>query len=164
MRLLLLLAVILSMAGTPAAGQVRPRPVASAEPAQLSQAQSTDPWRNGGSAALGAIVGGGLGLVAGVAASSVFGQSCEELECLGVAILGGAVGSALGIGIGAHVGNGRRGNALATVGASLGVLLVAAAVGSAGDMPGELLLAVPLGQIVAAVVTEVEVGKARRTR
>jgi hypothetical protein len=154
--------LFLMVATSPVAAQIRPAFVAPAALEDVAQAQSRDAWKNGGSAAVGAILGGGLGLIAGAYVTGLLlSGSCEELQCLGVAFMGGAIGSALGIGLGAHLGNGRRGNALADIGASLGVLLVGIAVGQAADLPGELLLVIPMSQIVAAVVTEVEVGKAR---
>jgi hypothetical protein len=82
----------------------------------------------------GALLGGGLGLAAGVAAGAVLGGAADQGEADTIlsgegigAILGGALGYAVGAGVGAHfAASGKpRPNALATIGIS--VLSAAAA-------------------------------------
>jgi hypothetical protein len=128
----------------------------------------TTPYReDAGLAGLGAILGGALGFIAGgvIGGYLAEGSTCESDRCgLEEVFTGALVGEVVGIGLGAHVGNGRRGSALAPVAASLGVLLVAGVVENQGGLPDGTLIFVPMMQIAAAVITETAVGRARVRR
>jgi hypothetical protein len=117
-------------------------------------------------AVIGGVVGGATGILVGMAVWDAsrppWSGECHWLAC---GYLGGMplawFGEAVGLGIGAHLGNGRRGNVIAPLAASLVVL---AAVGIAGDN-GRLAerdqWVIPVLQIIAAVVAETAVGSVR---
>jgi hypothetical protein len=63
-------------------------------------------------------------------------------------------GEAIGIGLGAHVGNRRRGRALAPLVASVGVMAAARLLSSEFGATREWVLVVPMLQITGAVIAE----------
>jgi hypothetical protein len=158
-------------AARPAAAQLLPDhvpsaasvPAGPADPVQDAARYREDP----GGAALGAIVLGAIGFVglgyAGVALADC-DQSYDDMCGLGSFIGAGLMGEALGIGLGAHIGNRRRGNVVAPLGASVGLLLVALAAGDEVNLPEGAVLLVPLAQIVAAVWAETATARSRAGR
>jgi hypothetical protein len=153
---------------SPARAQFLPEQVAPVVRSQDSPPTDRDFWKDGGGAGIGAVVGGAVGLFAvGYAAFYLGGGDRivgDDPAGLWYGLMGAMVGEAVGIGLGAHLGNGRRGSALASVGASLGVLLLAGVVAEYTDLPGPFVLFVPMAQIAAAVIAEVEVSETRAGR
>lgn len=162
MRIGALLALMFSPA-CPLPAQYLPPHLAAAPVTTTIVSDTVTYGENGGGAVLGAAVGGLAGLILLGHAGYYLGgggEVCGDDPCgFAGAIFGMLLGEAVGVGLGAHLGNGRRGNALAPVGASLGVLLVA---GFFGDqVPEGSVLFVPILQIAAAVVAETSIGRAR---
>jgi hypothetical protein len=103
--------------------------------------------------ALGGIVGGAAGVVGGAIAGARAGQNrCEECAIFG-GIAGAVAGGSVGLPLGVHVANGRRGSYLPALGASL-------AIGGAGlgmamlANDAAVMIPVPVLQMVAAILIE----------
>jgi hypothetical protein len=92
--------------------------------------------------ALGGVVGGVAGIAAALAIVPLSGA--EGWDQLGVFGLGFLVFEPLGIGIGAHLGNGARGNLGAAIGSSYGMLLL----GGLASMAITSVTEVPIGIII----------------
>ena len=153
-RVTALPALLAALAAVPTArGQVLSAPVLSAAvvrapgPTAESLVDRDDP----GGAVLGAVVLGAIGFGA-VALSDVYE--------------GALLAEALGIGLGAHIGNRGRGRAMAPLIASLGVLLAARAASQRIDLPQDGVFIVPMVQVAAAVFAEITTarGRGRGTR
>lgn len=103
---------------------------------------------------LGGVVGGVAGIAAALAIVPLSGA--EGWDQLGVFGLGFLVFEPLGIGIGAHLGNGARGNLGATIGSSYGMLLLGGlasmAIVSATEVPIGIII--PILQVGGAVYIE----------
>lgn len=152
----------------PAAGQRRPELVASAWPAPVVHADSGRGPGNVAGAALGATLGMVAGGVVGLAAAWDLcppdsGGLCDPSGYLG-GVLAGWMGAAVGIGVGAHLGNGRRGNVIAPLAASLAVLVAGGIVGDNGRLSERSQFVIPVAQIVAAVAAEITTGRAQSRR
>jgi peptidoglycan/LPS O-acetylase OafA/YrhL len=105
--------------------------------------------------ALGGVVGGGAGLVVGALAGAWLERPAYE-DCLGICIgwgtvIGGLAGEALGLALGVHLANGRRGSLPLGMLTSAGILTVGAIGGN--NIP-PMLLIVPVTQIIATVTVE----------
>jgi hypothetical protein len=105
--------------------------------------------------ALGGVAGGFVGLVGGMVVGRLVDgagdEDCIEF-CFGPrTVLGGLGGEALGMALGAHLANGRRGRLAASLLASAGLLTAGLFVAS--EKPS-LALVVPLGQLAGTVATE----------
>jgi hypothetical protein len=101
------------------------------------------------------VFGGVLGGLAGIGVGGFVGHRfdtapCED--CIEGLLYGALVGEAVGAALGVHLANGRRGSALAEVGASLGITGIW--YGLANASHPEFILAVPVAQIAAAVGLE----------
>jgi len=167
-----LLALLTFLAASPPAGaQFLPPSIPSRE---LRTAPAPDIDRDQNTA--GAVLGAAIGAAAGGAvalmvawdlweATNSRSTPCERKVCgfLGGALLGW-VGEAVGLGVGAHLGNGRRGNVIAPLAASMVVLLAAGIAGDNGRLPERSQWVVPVAQIVAAVAAEITVGRDRAGR
>jgi hypothetical protein len=92
-----------------------------------------------GGAVLGALVLGGLGLMAGWYTGDAEVALWAE---------------AIGVGLGAHVGNGGRGNALATLLTSIGVLFAGRLLADHLDLGDAAALYIPMVQIALTVAVE----------
>lgn len=103
---------------------------------------------------LGGVVGGVAGIAAALALVPLSGA--EGWDQLGVFGLGFLVFEPLGIGIGAHLGNGARGNLGAAIGSSYGMLLLGGlasmAIASATEVPIGIII--PILQVGGAVYVE----------
>lgn len=141
-----------------------PAPFVSVSQRTRAPAPSLDTIRPPGNP-LGTVVGGVLGGAAGFFAGAMVGGSvenrffpchCDDPGLMGV-LWGAAIGESVGLAVGAHVGNGRRGNLGEDLVASLGMgavgIAVAFGVGEAG------LLFVPVVQVVAVATTELTAGR-----
>lgn len=105
--------------------------------------------------AVGGVLGGGAGLMAGMIAGAFLDgpppEDCIDF-CFGPGIIiGGLAGEALGVALGVHLVNGRRGSLPLGMLTSAGILTVGAIGGN--DVP-EMLVIVPVSQILAAVAVE----------
>jgi hypothetical protein len=107
------------------------------------------------------VLGGAAGffagaMVGGSVENRFFPCHCDDPGLMGV-LWGAAIGESVGLAVGAHVGNGRRGNLGEDLVASLGMgavgIAVAFGVGEAG------LLFVPVVQVVAVATTELTAGR-----
>jgi hypothetical protein len=101
------------------------------------------------------VFGGVIGAAAGfVAGALIFREtSCNELDCLAPAFYGGLSGLSVGMPLGVHLANGRRGGYGPALAASLAI--GAAGLGAAilADEP-RFLVAIPLLQIVSSIGIE----------
>jgi hypothetical protein len=113
-----------------------------------------------------------LGFVAGgYAALEATKDDCAEFECIDPALYGAAIAGTIGVGIGAHLGNGRRGNVALDIltaagiwGAGIGPLLI---VGDPNNTYGTIMfVTVPIAQVLVTTAVERAVGrsKARKRR
>ena len=110
---------------------------------------------------------GATGFVAGgfaAASASAANDDCEDLSCLEAAFYGAAALGTIGVSIGAHLGNGRRGSLPLDLAVAAGVWL--AGIGPvivSGDGDGPYALAafvlVPVAQVL--LTTEVERSRGR---
>jgi hypothetical protein len=105
--------------------------------------------------ALGGIVGGGVGMFAGMLGGALLDGEPDE-DCIDFCfgpglILGTLAGEALGVAAGVHLANGRRGSLPVGALTSAGILAVGLVAGN--DVP-EMLVVVPVSQIVAAITVE----------
>jgi hypothetical protein len=134
----------------PAYGQRLPDHLQSAGLAVPEAVDAAAYRGDAGGAVLGALVFGGIGLVAG--------WRTGDLDAL-------LLSESVGIALGAHIGNGGRGNPLAPLLASVGVMLAArvAARHEEVDSP-TLILMVPMLQIALAVAAETTTGRRRARR
>ena len=128
-----------------------------------------------GSVAGPILAGVGLGAVGFVAGAFIgFGSAgchsgtSDELCGLGEAIIGGAAGGTLGLALGVHLGNGKRGNfaldlLIATATAAGGVALVAKSgvIRQESEMGTIAVAAIPLVELASTVVVERTVGRSR---
>jgi hypothetical protein len=110
--------------------------------------------------ALAGVVGGGVGLVGGMAAGAlaqkaVDGNCTRDCSMLGI-VLGGLAGEALGMSAGVHLANGRRGSLPLGMLTSAGILTVGLVAGN--NIPIMLLL-VPVGQLIGTVTVERRTGR-----
>jgi hypothetical protein len=101
---------------------------------------------------LGTVVGGVLGGAAGFFAGARFGAGVENSH-----FWGAAIGESVGLAVGAHVGNGRRGNLGEDLVASLGVGAVGVAIVLSLGETG--LLLAPVVQVAAVATTELTAGR-----
>ena len=114
---------------------------------------------------VGGLAGGVMGLAAGALVALPFIRSCEGDEACLLPIFPAMVaGESVGIPMGVHVAEGRRGNVYLSTAASLGVAALGWAgtrhVGDSGDPPVAIAVLVPIAQI--AVSTAIERHTARR--
>lgn len=105
--------------------------------------------------ALGGVVGGGVGMFAGMFAGALLDGPADE-DCIDFCfgpglILGTLAGEALGIAAGVHLANGRRGSLPKSALTSAGILAVGLV---AGNNVPEMLVVVPVSQIVASITVE----------
>lgn len=106
-------------------------------------------------AAAGALVGGVVGSYAGV----LTGNSSDCYEFCSEVVFGFLAGEMLGVGLGAHLFNGGRGNGLLTIGTSVGVGLAGILATGAADS-GPVLLVSAVAQV--ALVTAIQVRSSPR--
>ncbi|MEW5931380.1 MAG: hypothetical protein AB1941_28265, partial [Gemmatimonadota bacterium] len=100
-------------------------------------------------------LGGAAGFLAGLAAN----RSCEGDEaCLLPALAGAVVGETLGLPLGVHVAEGRRGSyalgALASVGVAAAGLGLMSLVGDSGPPAQGIAVMVPVAQLLASIAVE----------
>ena len=120
------------------------------------------------------VVGGALLGLGGWVAGGIIGVAaqgdCYELDCLGGFILGAAAGGTVGVALGTHLGNRRRGSfpldvlsGAAVWGASLGAFYL---VGHDLDEPASVAVWIiePILQFVTTVAVERATGRARSRR
>jgi hypothetical protein len=150
-----LLVAVLVPAG-PAAAQFRPDHVPAADTAYRPRIL----W-----SIVGSTLGGTVGFFAGALTGAVVGGDCQGDFCIiGHMFLGALVGETLGFGLGAHWGNGGRGNVLLPLVAGAAVSAIGLAlILPDGDLGG-LTIGLPLIEIPLAVVTELWSGRARAGR
>lgn len=152
-----LLALAGPLAGTLHAQRLSESPFLSLDqpPTVTDRSSRAFPSREGPPALL---VGGGvLGGVAGLFAGAVVGgwlteHDCEDCGLAGV-VYGGIAGWSVGIPMGVHMVNGRRGSYGRSLLASLGIGTVGLAAAFATNS-GAVLLTVPVAQIVTSVLIE----------
>lgn len=117
-----------------------------------------DPVSETTPAVLGALVGGAAGVLVGwYGGFHLTGGSriCGDDPCGFVGGLYGVLlGEFVGIGLGAHLGHGRRGQAGAAIGASFAALLLSGMLTSVIDAGDAWIVLVPAAQITAAVAAE----------
>jgi hypothetical protein len=102
----------------------------------------------------GGIAGFFIGGYAGVKIAEADGNCDSDDWCgIGAAFTGAAIGSAAAIPLGVHLANGSRGNygRSAAASAGIGVLGILAALAAES---GEVLVAIPVAQIVSSVLIE----------
>ena len=105
--------------------------------------------------ALGGVLGGGAGLVVGALAGAWL-EGPADPDCIDFCIgwepiVGALAGEALGLALGVHLTNGRRGSLPLGMLTSAGILTVGAIGGN--NIP-PMLLIVPVSQIIATVTVE----------
>ena len=104
--------------------------------------------------ALGGAVGGGVGMFGGMAAGELRDggpRNCEDM-CFGPGIiLGTLAGEAIGVAVGTHLANGRRGRLIPGLLTSGGILAAGIA---AGLVAPPVLLAIPPAQIIGSIGAE----------
>lgn len=110
---------------------------------------------SGGTLAMGGLVGGGVGMFVGMFAGAALDgpppEDCIDF-CFGPGLVYGTLlGEALGVAAGVHLANGRHGSLSRGALTSAGILALGLLVGS--EQP-ELLLVVPVGQIIGAATVE----------
>lgn len=120
-------------------------------------------------AVAGAALAGGVGLLVGgflaagaVGAAGGCSGGSYDYSCIAAALVGAAVGEMIGVGLGAHRGNGRRGQQGAVLATS--VLIGAAGIGLLAAAQSEqaapfVISLTAVAQIVGAVVVEVTTGR-----
>jgi hypothetical protein len=112
--------------------------------------------------ALGGVVGGGLGLLAGMSlGAAIDGASDEECidMCFGPGLILGALGGeALGMALGVNLANGRKGSLPANLLASAAILTG----GIFATHESGLLIVVPVGQLGGTIAVERAVERRRR--
>jgi hypothetical protein len=108
---------------------------------------------------LGALAGGTVGAAAGFAVGLVAAAGCHgDTSCLGPAALGVVIGAGVGVPVGVHVAEGRKGNLLLGTAASLA--LTAAGfqavryTGHSGRPGNAVATMVPIAQIVVCTLIE----------
>jgi hypothetical protein len=116
---------------------------------------------------IGGVLGGAVGMFAGALAGYALetAAGCRQYDdmCgIGGFFIGGAVGEAVGLGAGVHLFGGRRGTMASALGGSLaagigGLLLVS-------GIDDEMLPAIPVMQLLAAVVMNREAAARRSLR
>jgi hypothetical protein len=112
--------------------------------------------------ALGGVLGGGAGLVAGVLAGAALDGPAPD-DCIDFCfgwgtVIGGLAGEALGLALGVHLTNGGRGSLPLGMLTSAGILT--AGVIGGNDIP-EMLVIVPVSQVIATVTVERRTGRRR---
>jgi hypothetical protein len=145
-----------------------PAAAPAAPPVPALQEQGRPPSQ--ATLALGGIAGGALGTLAGAAAGFALETSltqCHGGEFCGVLgiLVGGAAGEVLGIPLGTHVMNGRRGRY--GEGVVVTLLVGLAGLGLATQMPeaGPVMgVAIPAAQLIAAVAVERRSGAGKPPR
>jgi hypothetical protein len=108
---------------------------------------------------------GAVGVLAGGLAASLFASGCTGDYCrLEAVVLGAGAAGTVGMAVGVHLGNRRRGNLALDVMVATAIWVpgVAVAVSGAGE-GGTLLLfvAMPVAQLAATVAVERAVGRSR---
>jgi hypothetical protein len=128
-----------------------------------STSLAEDITRSAVGAALGGVVGFyTLGLAGFYLAGG--GDICGDDACgFAGGLLGAVLGEAIGIGLGAHVVNRGRGDALSAIGASLGVLLLSGMVAQYVDLGEDAVYLVPILQVAGAVWAEVATARRKRS-
>jgi hypothetical protein len=148
--------------------QYLPRHVQSTVPAEPQQVADTRiPVEDAVLSTIGGALGGvagfyGLGLVGFHLTGG--GEICGDDPCgfLG-GIFGALLGEAIGIGLGAHLGGGAKGEPLAPIAASLGVLIAGGMVAQHLN-PGEsMIVVIPVAQVATAVWAELSTAR-RKSR
>jgi hypothetical protein len=115
---------------------------------------------------------GVLGFLAGgYAVIEATKDDCDEFECLDSAFYGAAIAGTIGVGIGSHLGNGRRGNVVLDIltaagiwGVGIGPLFTT---GDPNHAYGTIMFfTVPIAQVLVTTMVERAVGrsKARKRR
>ncbi len=143
------------------AGFDRGAPARLAAPLPAADGEEADPFGVGAAALLGGVAGGAAGGLIGYYLSGG-SRLCGDDNCgLFGGLLGVLVGEPLGMGIAAHVANGRRGNAVLDVlgAAGTGYLLLAGASGTTRS--GATIAAVAAVQIGVTVAIERSTGRTR---
>lgn len=116
-----------------------------------------------GGASIGAMTAVGIavgaaGLLVGGLVGGALADDGGDLDALSGILVGGAIGEAVGIPLGAHLANDRRGSYPSAAAASLGLAgLGLAALGAAHyDAPASpvILVVVPLAQLAASIAIE----------
>ncbi|HEU0299715.1 MAG TPA: hypothetical protein VFR37_09680 [Longimicrobium sp.] len=109
---------------------------------------------------VGGAAGGGVGMIAGMLIGAVVDGPADD-DCIDFCfgpglILGTLAGEAAGVALGVHLANGRQGSLPMGVLASAGLLALGGLV--ALEAP-ELLLVIPLAQVVGAIQVERVTGR-----
>jgi hypothetical protein len=113
---------------------------------------------------LGGMAGGMLGAAAGFAAGAIGNAGCKGDEsCLGPAIIGLAAGETLGVPVGVHVAEGRRGSLLLSTAGSFAVsaagLGLVRYVGESGPSGNAVGVLVPMAQLALCTFIERHTGR-----
>jgi hypothetical protein len=147
--------------------QVPPRhvPPALTSAVQQETADATPLAQDVVQSTVGAVLGGVVGFYAlGLTGYylSGGGDVCGDDDCglLG-GLLGAVLGESVGIGLGAHVANGGRGDALSAIAASFGVLLLSGMVAQYVKPGEDAVYLVPILQVAGAVWAEVATARVR---
>lgn len=159
---LLLTLIIVPLGSAPLTAQELPAFVASL-PGRRAQPAARDsvshPADETTPAVFGALAGGVLGAFFGSYSGYYLtggGRICGDDPCgLVGGLYGFLLGEFVGIGLGAHLGHGRRGQASAAIGGSFAALLLAGMLGSVIEAGDAWIVLVPAAQITAAVAAEV---------
>lgn len=108
-----------------------------------------------------------LGFFAGgYAALEATKDDCDEFECIDTVVYGAAAAGTIGVGIGSHLGNGRRGNVVLDIlmavgiwGAGIGPLIIA---GDPNNAYGTIMfISVPIAQVLVTTTVERAVGRSK---
>jgi hypothetical protein len=106
---------------------------------------------------LGAVVGFGVGAAAGYGLELTASRSCVDWCGVGGALIGMFVGESLGLALGTHLTNDRKGPVLATSAASIGIAAIGLAIATRLDSPRirtPVLLAIPITQLLTVAGME----------
>lgn len=143
-----------------------PAPFPSVSQRPEARAPNPDTIRPPGNP-VGTVVGGVLGgtavfflgaIVGGNVENRYFPCHCDDPGLRGV-LWGAAIGESVGLAIGAHVGNGRRGNLALDLLASAGVGAAGIATIVLAGNNGTGLLLIPVAQLATVALAELAVGR-----
>jgi len=106
--------------------------------------------------AMGGLAGGAVGFISGALIGAVV-ASDDGYEAAGLGLVGGTLGAIVGIPVGTHLTNGRRGRLGPGLAASLVTMLAGAAAAAIVDDEGvetAILISIPVAMTIASVAAE----------
>jgi hypothetical protein len=106
---------------------------------------------------LGGVVGFGVGAAAGYGLELSTSWSCVDWCGVGGALIGMFVGESMGLALGTHLTNDRKGPVLATSAASIAIAAIGLAIATRLDSPRTrtpVLLAIPITQLLTVTGME----------